>query len=175
MAIMGHKSWRARNNDNYGYEEKNNNRNREYSQHENRPRKEREEDPLARKLCDRYREHVQEFQAMSLSERIENIDNLFTVPGYPCSIDAIDESSTENLVVWQLDRRCRVNYRGDEPTHNRLSTTILLMNEDTAMPAYLITAFISPNGDASVTVLVYGEKGIEPAKRASWFSRGSEG
>ena len=114
---------------------------------------------------------MQTYLALDPKERIEGSKNLFHVGSYPAELES--DSCPEDLAkykTYQLERSVRV--RTDDPEkRTRLSTAILLIDTETCMPAFYLTAYVTPTMIANVRVVPYNEHGPVYARAVSWDSR----
>lgn len=88
---------------------------------------------------------------MSYEERRTAENQLFSLPEYPCKLGMCTDCS-----AYVVNRSVRV----DRETHllTRASCTIVLINNDTHAPAYILEAFLNTTG-GGIVVVPQGENG----------------
>ena len=130
----------------------------------NRP----EPHPVAKLLLDNFKDQIMAFVSAAPEEKAEAINDLFYVGDFPAAIEG-----AEGYVAFQLDRIARMN-RDDNTTHGRLSTIVVVQNTETHMPAFMVSAFVTRDGDGNVRVMSYDEKGQNRRATLHWDTRDTE-
>lgn len=139
----------------------------------NKEDQQKEPDKVALLLLNTIKEQVREFLQLEPEERFDGAKALYTVGSYPAVLESEAVPEASNFDVYQLERTVRL--RKDEPDHmNRLSTAILLINKETAKPAYYLTAYITPKLIANIRVVLYNDRGPSYGNSISWDSRDDE-
>lgn len=117
-------------------------------------------------LCNTIADQIENFLAHDPEDRKASLDSLFTLGGrWPAGITGCDDA--EYLMAYQVERTARMD-RDDDTKMRRMSTAIVVIDVRTNMPAYYLTAYVSPNEAAAVQVYTMSDKGPDYKQTARW-------
>lgn len=117
-------------------------------------------------LCETIAGQIEKFLAHDPEDRKAALDDLFTLGGrWPAGITGCEYA--EYLLAYQVERTARMD-RDDDTKMRRMSTSIVVIDTNTHMPAYYLTAYIAPNESASVQVYTMTDKGPDYKQTARW-------
>lgn len=129
--------------------------------------------PVAKLLCGVIKGQILEFLSLTPEERADGVRDLFYVGSWPAILTAEGDEQVQDVdryAVYQLDRSARM--RRENPLEmSRMSTAIVLVDKETARPAFYLTAYITPKEDANIKVIPYTDKGADYPNSLIWDSR----
>lgn len=120
-------------------------------------------------LCETIAGQIENFLAHDPEDRKNALDGLFTLGGrWPAGITGCDDA--ENYLAYQVERTARMD-RDDDTKMRRMSTAIVVIDVRTHMPAFYLTAHISPSDAAAVQVYTMTDKGPDYKQTARWSNK----
>ena len=133
----------------------------------------KEVDKVALLLLNTIKQQMVDFLTLAPEERFDGTKNLYRVGSYPAMLDSDQVPEAAQYDVYQLDRAVRLP-KNEPERMSRMSTSILLINRETHIPAYFLSAYITPKLVADVRVVPFNERGPIYSASISWDSRDEE-